>query len=173
MAAADGFFLQADSGNATQGGVVSFQRGKLTYGANFTLYDGGKEFFASVTYAAQLGNLALLKFGPAVGKEWSDDGSDDVKVGARLSLERYQTTAFGSAYGLVDLGTVNSSWFILAQLNLDAVNGGVEVSRGGSDNYRETTIALRKDLGDSPYSLRAGYKFDSEEVFVGFSVNTF
>ncbi|MBB1492843.1 hypothetical protein H5395_15190 [Paracoccus sp. MC1854] len=172
-AAADGFFLQSDIGSDTQGGVVNVQRGNLSFGANFTRYEGGKELFTSVLHAVQLGDVAVLKYGPTVGKEWDDDGDDDVRLGGRVSIERYMPTSFGSAYGLINLATVNSSWFVLAQANIQALNGGVELSRGGSDNYHETTVAFRKGFGDSPFSLRAGYKFDSEEAFLGFSLNTF
>jgi len=170
---AEGFFLQSDIGSDTQGGVVNVQRGNLSFGANFTWYEGGKELFTSVLHTLPWGNLAVLKFGPTVGKEWDDDGNDDVRLGGRLSIEKYQPTSFGSAYGLINLATVNSSWFVLAQANVLALNGGVELSRGGSDNYQETTVAFRKGFGESPFSLRAGYKFDSEEVFLGFSINTF
>lgn len=172
-AAADGFFLQSDIGRETQGGVVNLQQGNLSFGANFTRYEGGKEIFVSVLHAVQWGDVAVFKFGPTVGKEWDDNGDDDVRLGGRLSIEKYLPTSFGSAYGLINLGTVNSSWFVLAQANVQALNGGVELSRGGSHNYHETTIAFRKGIGDSPFSLRAGYKFDSEEAFLGFSINTF
>ncbi|MDS9470016.1 hypothetical protein RGQ15_20915 [Paracoccus sp. MBLB3053] len=172
-AVADGFFLQSDIGSDTRGGVVALQRGPLTFGANSTDYEGGKELYASVTYALQLGNVGVLKFGPTMGKTWQDEGDDDVRTGGKVSIERYTPLEFGSVYGLVDLNSVNNSWFVLGQLNSNALNAGIDLSRGGSDNYTETTLAFRKGFRDSPFSLRAGYKFDSDEAFLGFSINTF
>ena len=49
----------------------------------------------------------------------------------------------------------------------------MELSRGGSDDYTETTLAVSRRIEGSPISLRAGWRFDGEEAFLGFSVNTF
>ena len=49
----------------------------------------------------------------------------------------------------------------------------MELSRGGSDSYRETTLAFQKRIADGPLSVRLGYKLTSDEVFAGFSINTF
>jgi hypothetical protein len=50
---------------------------------------------------------------------------------------------------------------------------GIELSRGGSKTYHETTLALQKSLSGDPVSLRLGYKLSSDKVFAGFSINTF
>ena len=45
--------------------------------------------------------------------------------------------------------------------------------KGGSETYYETTLAVQKRLSGGPVSLRLGYKLSSDEVFAGFSINTF
>ena len=174
-AQADGYFLQADGGRETRGGVVAIQRGALTFGANASVYDGGKELYASLAYALPLGDVAVMKFGPTIGKTWEDDPAkdDELHAGGKISLERYGATEFGGIYGLAEIGSINNAWFLLAQIDHHALNAGIGLSRAGSDNYTETTLALRKGFRDSPFSLRAGYKFDSDEAFIGFAINTF
>lgn len=171
-AIADGFFGQADFGNEASGGVLSLQRGSLTGNLNATRYEGGKELTASLLYSLPVEGFGL-KLGPTFGWQWSDGEDREAHGGARLVIDRYSAASFGSTYFLADLASLNQSWFVLGQMNLDRPGLGLELSRGGSDSYHETTFALRKDLGDSPWALRAGYKFDSEAAFLGFSINTF
>ncbi len=156
-AQADGFFMQADGGRETRGGVIALQRGALTYGVNASAYDGGEELYASLTYALPLGDLAVMKFGPTIGKTWEDDAArnDDLRAGGKIALERYRATDFGGLYGLAEIGSINDAWFLLAQIDSRALDAGMSLSRGGSDNYTETTLALRKGFRDSPFSLRA------------------
>lgn len=169
---ADGFFGQADLGQEASGGVLSFQRGSLTGNLNATRYDGGKELTASLLYSLPVQGFGL-KIGPTFGWQWSDGEDRSSDGGARLVIDRYTPASFGSTYFLADLASLNQSWFVLGQFNLDRPGLGLELSRGGSDSYHETTFALRKDIGNTPWALRAGYKFDSEAAFLGFSLNTF
>lgn len=171
-ALADGFFGQADLGHEASGGVLSVQRGSLTGTLNATRYEGGKELTASLLYSLPVTGFGL-KIGPTFGWQWSDGEDREAHGGARLVIDRYRPASFGSTFFLADLSSLNQSWFLLVQMNLDRPGLGIELSRGGSDSYHETTLAIRKDIADSPWALRAGYKFDTEAAFLGVSINTF
>lgn len=170
---ADGEFAQLDVSASTTGGVASVQRGPLTFGGVVTIPDGDPSATFSATQALNLpvSWAPALRVGPALGL--SGDDLADAEAGLRLSAERYTSTDWGSVYGLVDLGTIDRSWFILGQVGLAETQLTLELSRGASDEYEETTIAVSWRLQDSPVSLRTGYRFDASEIFVGVSVNTF
>lgn len=173
-AAADGYFLQSDVGEETQSVVGTMARGSLNYGFNLTNYEGGHSGSVSATYTLPLGTVAVMKVGPTIGYEYEqDDDSDDLALGLKLSLERYTPTSFGSTYFLADASSVHRSWFLLGQVTFTPGNVGLELSRGGSDTYHETTFTVQKRLSDGPVSLRVGYKLSSDEIFAGFSINTF
>ena len=172
-AAADGYFLQGDAGARTQSVVASASRGSLNYGMNLSNYEDGHSGAISLTYALPLADVAVMKVGPTIGFQHEQDKGDDVQAGLKLSLERYRPTSFGSTYLLADLSSVHQSWFLLGQMTFAPGNFGVELSRGGSDSYRETTLAFQKRIADGPLSVRLGYKLTSDEVFAGFSINTF
>lgn len=171
--AADGYFLQVDVGGQTQSVVASASRGQLSFGLNLSGYESGRSGAISAAYAFALPAAATLRVGPTVGFTRDDDGSDDTEAGARLAIDRWSATGFGSSYVLVEASTPQRSWFLLSQLTFAPANIGIELSRGGSDTYHETTLALQRRIGDGPVSLRVGYKLSSEELFAGFSINTF
>lgn len=173
VAAADGYFLQGDAGARTQSVVASTSRGSLNYGLNLSNYEDGHSGAISLTYGLPLADVAVMKVGPTIGFQHEQDKGDDVQAGLKLSLERYRPTSFGSTYLLADLSSVHQSWFLLGQMTFAPGNFGVELSRGGSDSYRETTLAFQKRIADGPLSVRLGYKLTSDEVFAGFSINTF
>ena len=172
-AAADGYFLQVYAGGRTQSVVASVSRSSLNYGLNFSNYEDGHSGAISLTYALPLADVAVMKVGPTIGFQHEQDEGNDVQVGLKLSLERYTPTSFGSTYLLADASSVLESWFLLGQLTFAPGNFGVELSRGGSDTYHETTLAFQKRIADGPLSVRLGYKLSSDEVFAGFSINTF
>ena len=172
-AAADGYFLQGDAGARTQSVVASATRGSLNYGLNLSNYEDGHSGAISLTYGLPLADIAVMKVGPTIGFQHEQDEGDDTQAGLKLSLERYTPTSFGSTYLLADVSSVHQSWFLLGQLTFAPGNFGVELSRGGSDSYHETTLAFQKRIADGPLSVRAGYKLTSDEVFAGFSINTF
>lgn len=120
-----------------------------------------------------LTELLTTRVGPTFGFDDPDDQARDYQAGALISLERYMPTAFGGVFGMAQASSINHGWFILGQVNFARTGLGFELSRGGSDSYHETTFAIQKKLGDSPTSLRAGYKLDSGEAFMGMSFNTF
>lgn len=172
-ASADGYFLQTDVGGRSQSFVASTSRGPLSFGLNLSNYEDGRSGAISATYAFPVEGVATFKLGPTVGFKRDDDGTRDTKAGARLAVDRWTATSFGSAYALAEASTVHRSWFLLGQVTFAPANIGIELSRGGSDDYHETTLAVQKRLGDGPVSLRLGYKLSSEELFAGFSINTF
>lgn len=173
QAAADGYFLQADLGGQTQGLVAASSTGAISYGFNAVKYEGGRAGAISVTHAWPLGDIATIKAGPTIGFEREDGQGTDIAGGAKASIERYSPSSFGATYVLADFSTVNDSWFLLTQATFQAPGVSVELSRGGSNFYHETTVALQKNLSDSPFKLRLGYKVSSEELFAGIAVNTF
>jgi hypothetical protein len=170
---ADGEFAQLDVSASTTGGVASVQRGPLTFGGVVTIPDGDPSATLSTTQALSLpvSWAPTLRVGPALGLSGEDLA--DVEAGLRLLAERYSGTDWGSVYGLIDLGTIDRSWFILGQVGLAETQLTFEISHGASDEYEETAIAISRRVQNSPVSLRAGYRFDAGEVFVGVSVNTF
>lgn len=172
-ALADGEFLQLDLGQETQGLVATVTRGNWSYGGNVTVYDSGKSGAIQATYGLPVGQIATARLGPTIGFDDPDNEPRDYEIGALLSLERYAATGFGGIFGMAQASSINEAWFILGQASFARSGLAVELSRGGSDSYRETTLAVQKKLGDGPYSLRAGYKLDSDEAFIGISFNTF
>jgi hypothetical protein len=80
---------------------------------------------------------------------------------------------FGSLFLLAEGSTIEGSAFALAQLGFSGPDLLFELSHGRSDSYSETTVAISKSIGEGPLDLRTGYWFDAEELFVGFSINTF
>ncbi|TJZ79861.1 hypothetical protein [Paracoccus hibiscisoli] len=172
-AAADGYFLQADIGGQTQGVVASASRGDLSFGLNLSDYEGGRLGTLNATYAFALPGTATLRAGPTIGFTRDDGGNRETEFGIRSSFDRWSATSFGSTYFLGEASTPQRSWFLLSQVTLAPSNIGIELSRGGSENYRETTLAVQRRVGAGPVSLRLGYKLSSEELFAGFSINTF
>ncbi len=173
-ARADGAFFQFDLSETTSNTTMSVGRGLLTFGGGAVTYDGGRAYRLSTLYTLAFAQkVATLKVGPSLGLVISDDSDDSTQIGLKFVAERYIPTAIGSVFLLADLDTNDSSWFVLSQLTYDGIGMAIELSHGESDSYSETTIALAKRLSDSPVSMRIGYKFISEEVFVGMSINTF
>lgn len=168
---ADGEFTQLDVSRSTIGGVASIQRGPLTFGGVVTIPDGDPSAVLSATWGVPVPGGATLRIGPAIGL--SGPRLSEAEAGARLVVERYAATGWGGVYGLVDLATVDRAGFVLGQVSLAQAGLTAELSHGASDEYVETTIALSRRLGRSPVSLRAGYRFDAAEAFVGIAFNTF
>lgn len=173
LALADGYFLQTDVGNDTQSIVATASTRALNFGVNLSSYEGGRSAITSFTYAFPVGEVAVLKIGPSVGVLRENGVWGSPELGAKLSVERYAATPFGSIYGLAEANSIDHAWFLLGQLTLQQPGLSFELSRGGSDSYLETTIAVQKKLSDGPVSLRFGYKLSSEEFFIGFNINTF
>jgi hypothetical protein len=172
-ASADGYFLQTDIGGQTQSIVASASRGQLSFSANLTDYDGGRSGAVSAAYAFSLPGSITVRAGPTIGFTDEDDEDQDTEVGARAAIDRWSATSFGATYFLAEASTPQHSWFLLSQVTFAPMNVGIELSRGGSEDYHETTLAVQRRIGDGPVSLRLGYKLTSEEIFAGFSINTY
>lgn len=177
-AAADGEFLQFDLSEKTTVGVASIARDAFSFGGAYVDYDGGRSLVLHALYAVPLGegsSPTTVRIGPSLGFIDEDvvSGGPDAELGLKLAVERYQPTAFGGLFLLADMNTIDSAWFALAQAQLSGPGISVELSAGGSDSYEETTLAVSRRFGTSPVSLRAGYRFDADELFLGLSYNTF
>lgn len=170
---ADGYFLQADAGQQTQGLVATMAQGAWNYGLNVANYEDGTSVSTSIAYAFPVGDIAVMKVGPSLGFQREAGTWSSPEPGIKFSVERFTPTAFGGAFTLAEVNTVDSAWFLLGQLSWQATGLGLELSRGGSDSYRETTLAVSKRLSDGPVNFRFGYKLSSDEVFFGFNINTF
>jgi hypothetical protein len=171
---ADGTFIQLDAGRNSLNGVLSVSQGPLTFGGLVADYDGGAVASLSVTYQVPGTGDVAVKVGPVVSLVKDDDKSDEsVKGGLKVSVDRYTATDFGFLYLLGEVNSIDRSWFVLSQFGLGQSGYALEFSAGGSDAYDERSVGLSKKLGESPISLRAGYRFVEEEIFVGVSYNTF
>ncbi|NDV97746.1 hypothetical protein [Salipiger sp. PrR002] len=171
-AAADGTFVQLEQAQSTSGAVLAVNRDKLNYGGVVSHWDGGYSVVGSLTYGFDTPIGASFKIGPAVGGVYKDGEEDEYDLGVRASLDRWMPTSFGSFYYLAELNSIENSWFGLVSFGWGDSGFNTELSRGGSDSYLDTTLAVNKHY-DGPVSLRAGYRFNSGEFFIGFSVNTF
>lgn len=171
---ADGTFIQLDAGRNSLNGVLSVSQGPLTFGGLVADYDGGAVASLSVTYQVPGTGDVAVRVGPIVSLVKDDDKSDEsVKGGLKVSVDRYTATDFGFLYLLGEVNSIDRSWFVLSQFGLGQSGYAVEFSAGGSDAYDERSVGLSKKLGEGPISLRAGYRFVEEEIFVGASFNTF
>ena len=171
---ADGEFWAIDVSESTRGGVLSASRGEFNFGASVTDYGEGVSAGLSLTRRIPLSfgiDGLTLSAGPALGFGGGD--LSEVELGLTASLQRFVPTEWGSYFLQASVGTINRNFFLQAQATFAEPSLTVGLSRGGSTEYDETSLSISKQLGDGPVSLRAGYRFQAEEFFVGFSVNTF
>lgn len=169
-AGADGSFLQFDLGPETSDSVLATTRGKMSFGANYSTYDSGWSAGLHVTRDFVLESIATVKIGPSLGR--SDD-TDGWSLGGKVIVERYQPTDFGFMFLSAQYNTYQNDWFALAQFG-NASGLSVDLTAGGSETYSEQAVAVNYRLDDEgPVRLRAGYRFDAQQVFVGLSVNTY
>lgn len=171
---ADGEYWGIDVSESSRDGVLSATRGEFTFGANVTDYGDGVSAGLSLTRRIPLdfGIEGLtLSAGPAVGFGGGD--LSEVEFGVTASAQRFVPTDWGSYFLQASVGTIDRSYFFQAQTTFAGPDITMGLSQGGSTEYEETGLSISKRLGDGPVSLRAGYRFQAEELFVGFSVNTF
>lgn len=169
-ARADGEFYQLDLGEDTTTAVISVERDRLSYGMVFSDYTGPEDLNLTASYKFTLGTPVTFRAGPAVQLE----GLDTVKGGIRLVAEHYRPTSFGSIFLLGEVTTIDRGYFALAAVGFDKPDVTFEFSYlGDDDGFRDTVAAVAFGIPKTKASFRAGYKFDSEESFVGISINTF
>lgn len=175
---ADGEVWGLDVSGSSTSGVLSASRGELSFGATVTDYDGGVSaglsLGRSLPYTFGVEGLQLSA-GAGLGFSYDDeeDGFSDPRVGLSAGVQRYRSTEFGSVFWQVSLSTIAQARFTQLQIGFDEPGLSLAVSYGASTAYEETSISISKRLGESPVSLRAGWRLNAEEVFVGFTVNTF
>ncbi|WP_111733708.1 hypothetical protein [Roseovarius amoyensis] len=169
-AQADGEFYQLDLGEDTTTAVVSVERGRMSYGIVFSDYTGPEDLNLMVSYKFSLGTPITFRAGPAIQLE----GLDRLKGGIRLVAEHYQPTSFGSIYLLGEATTIDRGYFTLAAISFNKPDVTFEFSYlGDDDGFRDKVATVAFGIPNTKASFRAGYKFDSEESFVGISINTF
>jgi hypothetical protein len=171
---ADGEYWSIDISDGSRSGVLSATRGDLTFGATVTDYGDGVSAGLSLSrrlpFDFDLAGLNL-SLGPALGFGGGD--LSELQLGVTASAQRYVVTEWGAYFLQASAGTISRSFFLQAQATFNGPDLTIALSRGGSTDYDETTLSVSRPLGDGPVSLRAGYRFEAEEFFVGFSVNTF
>lgn len=171
---ADGEYWGVDVSRNTTGGVLSATRGDFTFGASVTDYEDGVS--AGLSLMRRLPwNLGIeglnLSAGPALGFGGGD--LSEVKLGLTAGAQRFQPTSWGSYFLQASFGTVDRAFFLQAQTTFAEPGITLGLSRGGSTEYHEASLSISKRLSETPVSLRGGYLLMSDQVFVGFSVNTF
>lgn len=173
-ALADGEYWSVDVSKTTNSGVLAAQRGLWNFGTDYTDYGEGVSAAVSLTRQLpfDLGVEGLvLSAGPALGFGGGD--LSRVEPGVNLGAIRYIPKDWGAVFLQVSGGTNRQNYFSQAQLTLSDPGVTFSIARGASLDYAETSLSVSKEIGDGPVSLRAGYRFVTDEVFVGFSVNTF
>ena len=174
MVWADGEYWGVDVSESTQGGVLAASRGDWNFGAGYTDYGDGVSASLSLTrtlpWTFGIEGLSMSA-GPALGFGGGD--LSEVELGLNVGIQRYIAFDWGAVFLQASAGTNRQNYFTQAQLTLSDPGITFAVSRGASLDYEETSLSVSKQLGDGPVSLRAGYRFNAEEFFVGFSVNTF
>jgi len=172
-APADGEFAQFDLSPDTFTGVLSAERGRFSLGTVYSDYEDGSDLNLTLSYALPLGDPqrpVTLRVGPALQYERLETW----KAGVRVVAEHYRPTSFGSLFLLGEVSTIDRAYFGLASLGLRDPAVTVELThQGDDDGYRGSALAIVKPLAGTDLSLRAGYKFEAGEVFVGMSINTF
>jgi hypothetical protein len=174
MVLADGEYWGVDISESTQGGVLAASRGNWNFGAGYTDYGDGVSASLSLTRTLPwtLGIEGLsMSAGPALGFGGGD--LSEAELGLNVGIQRYIAFDWGAVFLQASGGTNRKNYFTQAQLTLADPGLTFAISRGASLDYEETSLSVSKQLGDGPVSLRAGYRFNAEEFFVGFSVNTF
>lgn len=172
-ARADGYFAQFDASTESFTGVASMQRGRFSFGTVYSSYDGGEDFNLNAAYAFPLGDPQMpvtLRVGPALQYE----GLEEMKFGLRVVAEHYRPTDFGHVFLLGEFSTIDKAYFGLVGIGLRGPDVVIEIThQGDDDDYRETSLAIAKAIPGTDFSVRAGYKFRDEEIFLGLSWNTF
>ncbi|MDD9724615.1 hypothetical protein PVV74_04010 [Roseovarius sp. SK2] len=169
-AQADGEFFQLDLGEDTTTAVISVERDRLSYGMVFSDYTGPEDLNLTASFKFSLGTPVTFRAGPAIQLE----GLETVKGGIRFVAEHYQPTSFGSVFLLGEATTIDRGYFALAAIGFDKPDVTFEFSYlGDDDGFRDKVAAVAFGIPNTKASFRAGYKLDSEESFIGISINTF
>lgn len=170
---ADGEFVQFDFAPGASTVVGSVVRGPIGVALGWSEYDSGSAFSANATYSfglPALGDGALLRVGPSVRL----DQDKELDLGAKVVFERWSPTKWGGLFFLADYNTIQNEYLVLGELShgLSGLNASF-AAQGGDNGFRENTLVLGYLIPESCVRLRLGYRFEAQQVLIGFSVNTF
>lgn len=172
-AAADGAFVQLDVSPTTLSAGASMERGNVSVATGFNAYTGGADLNLSVTYKFLVGDPSApvtFRLGPAFQYE----GLTTPKFGVRAVAEHYRPTSFGHIFLLGEFTTIDTGYFGLVTVGFADPDVDFEFTVGGDNKgYSDQSIAATIPVNGTKARLRAGYRFQSREVFAGISLNTF
>ncbi len=172
-ASANGEFFQLDFAPGESTVVGSIVRGPFGAALGWSDYINGSAFSANITYSVAipaLGDGALLRGGAS--SRLDQDG--DLSMGAKVVFERWTPTDWGGVFLLADYNTILSEYLALAEVShsRSGLNASFAV-QGGDNGFRENTLVVGYAIPESRMRLRLGYRFEAQQAFIGFSVNTF
>lgn len=173
QARADGTFSQIDIGKQTVTAVGAVERGALSFGLVRSDHEGGHEWSLSTSYRVARPRIFGADGTVRAGVVAKVDDAEDLGAGLRLTVESYRALDWGSVFWLAQADTLDGAYYAGVQVGLGQGPIGIGLEAQGGDDWRERSAVVTWRLSGTPVSLRLGRKFETEEVFVGVSVNTF
>lgn len=171
-AQANGEFFQLDYAPRASTVIGSVVRGPWGAALGWSDFAGGGAFSANITYSlpvAALGESAVFRFGPSA----RSDRAGSLDLGAKVVLERWAPTTFGSVFVLADYNTIKNEYQLLGEVAHWDSGLSAAVSIQGGDSFRENSLFLGYDIRETPVRLRLGYRFREKRAVIGFAINTF
>ncbi len=172
-AMADGEFLQLDYAPGASSVSASVVRGPFGLAFGWSDFESGSAVSANATYGVHvpmLGDGALIRFGPSLRL----DEEDQFDLGVKAVFESYSPTSWGSVFVLTDFNTIQNEYLLLGEVSHAASGLNASLAIQGSDeDFQENTLVVGYDIPQSRGRLRLGYRFEAQQVLLGFSVNTF
>lgn len=169
-ARADGEFLQFDYAPGQSSATASMQRGRMTVALGWSEYDTGHATSLWLNRGYQLDGPVWFRVGPSLRV----DESGDARWGLRGALERFTMSETQTLFLLVDVNTIQREFQVLGQIgHIPSGWAGEMAFQGNDSGYREVSVAVSYRLGDGPFRLRAGYRIEAAQPFIGLSLNTF
>ncbi|MFN3538267.1 MAG: hypothetical protein ACK4Y4_12545 [Brevundimonas sp.] len=168
-AAANGEFLQFDFAPDASSLTATMRRDRLTFSLGWSEFETGQATSLWASYGFAVGD-GWLRAGPSLRV----DNAGQTDIGLRAGLEHFSVSGRRTYFLLAEVNSIQSEYQALAQIGDQPTGLAAEMSfQGNSSGYRERTLAVSYRLGDSPARLRAGYRFNSGQAFIGLSINTF
>lgn len=169
-ALADGEFFQADYARGASSVTATLQRDRLTYSLGWSESATGAATSLWTNYGFPVADSTWLRIGPSLRVP---EGGE-AQWGLRAALERFTTSGRNSLFLLADFNSIQREYLALAQWG-DMPSGFAAevVFQGNASGYREQSVAVSLRLGEGPVRLRGGYRFESNQPFIGLSINTF
>ncbi|MFN4099506.1 MAG: hypothetical protein ACK4GT_06990 [Pararhodobacter sp.] len=168
-AAADGEFLQFDFAPDASSLTATMRRDRLTFSLGWSEFSTGQAASLWASYGIPVGE-GWLRIGPSLRV----DNAGETDIGIRAGLEHFSMAGRRTFFLLAEANSIQGEYQALAQIGDQPTGLAAEVSfQGNRTGFRERTLAVSYRLGDGPARLRAGYRFNSGQAFIGFSINTF